>query len=333
MTVIDQVLDDHCEVVLHRTDDNESDWLEARMAGLTGSDALAALGLDRRVSPAGVWARKTGRIPPEDDDYEPFVMGRILEPAVKKGFTYLTGIEVEETPFLLRSVAWPWMLASPDGALRDPERGPGLFEAKTTTVWLRDEWADDQVPERAAAQTMHYLAVTGLPFAYVAVLIDNRVQWRLIERNDTLIEAIVEAEHALWQRIELDVMPDVTYHPGDLEAIEARWPEAIGGKILELTDDQLQLVENWKSCKSQASHWDKRAKESGQLVRAMFEDAEAVARDGKTLATYKTSRPVKFQTAAFRDAEPEMFARFSKAGLQRTLRAVNSDDADTKDTK
>jgi putative phage-type endonuclease len=314
-----EITDDHCEIVLVRDGSNEDEWKAARKQGISGSDALAAMGLDSRKQRAHLWREKKLELP--DQENEAMVAGRFLEPAVKQLFTWHTNLPVADNDALLRSVAWPWMLATPDGFVQDEGGTWGLFEAKTTTVHLADEWADDAVPERAAAQTMHYLAVTGLPFAYVAVLINNRLQWRYMERDERLIRRIVELEEEFWELVQGDTMPDVVYGRDADDLLRELYPTATPGSSIDVTDEQAQLVENWRSCTQQAKHWATRASEAGQLVKAILGDAETLTFGDRVLATWKNQDHREFDREAFRAAHPELAEQFTINSPRRVLRA------------
>jgi len=98
---------------------------------------------------------------------------------------------------LLRSRAWPWMLATPDGANREGVRDE-LIEVKCT----RYPWKDG-LPEYVRAQVMAQLAVTGYPAATVA-------QWSWgcrpelypVERNEKLIELIAAKCREAFEEVE-----------------------------------------------------------------------------------------------------------------------------------
>ena len=56
---------------------SREDWLAERRHSLGGSDMGAVLGLNRWSSPYSVWAEKTGRLPPKEDN-EAMRQGRDL---------------------------------------------------------------------------------------------------------------------------------------------------------------------------------------------------------------------------------------------------------------
>ena len=309
------ILDDHCEIVLVRDGTNEHEWLEARRHGISGSDALAAMGADPRKQRTALWIEKTqGRTVEEN---EAMVMGRILEPAVKAGFTWKTGIAVIESDALYRSVAWPWMLATPDGFVRNENGDLGLFEAKTTTVYLEDDWADGNVPARAAAQTMHYLAVTGLRFAYVAVLIDGKVQVRYFERDEELIAAIVTAEEELWGFVQRGEMPPISFAPDRGDVIDFMWPTHADGKTVDIDEKPLAA---YRQANEQYRHWEQRRKELGEEIRLLAADAEVLTVEGVQAATLRSNAVNRIDTEKLRTTYPQVAAECTVTSTTRALR-------------
>jgi putative phage-type endonuclease len=317
------------EVILDIAEAGEDAWLDARLQGITGSDCLAALGADPQRSRTSLWVEKVHGITREFADDEPLAMGHILEPAVRAGFTYKTGLQVRPANVLLRSERWPWMLASPDGfVIAD---GDPIFEAKTTMSWRKHEWADDGIPDKALAQTMHYLAVVGAPRAYIAVLIDNRVQWREIERDDALIEDIAELERRFWhEHVLTREMPPID-DAGDstADALTALFPEHVGGKGVELEGDVREAWEQWLAAKAAK----KVAAEAEDLLsnrlRAYLGDAEQGLVDGVPRVSWKASTRKALDQTAIKAAHPALVAEFMNETPVRTLRALAAPKAKT----
>jgi putative phage-type endonuclease len=176
----------------HPTLDREA-WLDLRRHGIGGSDVSAIVGLSNYATPLSVWLEKTGLYRPDDDPSEAMEWGNILEPVVADEFSRRSGIPTTPYKFLLAHPEHPWMLANVDRLITaDPVLlvdEHGVYEGKTTNAFARADWGtedDPKVPDHALLQSHHYLAVTGLPYAYVAVLIGGqRLVWRRVERDET----------------------------------------------------------------------------------------------------------------------------------------------------
>lgn len=310
------------EVVLDIEEAGEDAWLGARQLGLTGSDCLAVLGADPQRSRTSLWVEKVHGIGREFADREPLDMGHILEPAVRAGFTYKTGLEVRPTKILLRSEQWPWMLASPDGfVIADDEP---IFEAKTTMSWRKHEWADDQTPQKALAQTMHYLAVTGAPRAYIAVLIDNRIQWREVARDDELIEDIAELERRFWhEHVLTKEMPPVDASSSTTDALDALFPGNTDDTI-EFDDETLQAYELWVTAKSTVKSAEEDEAFYANRLKAFIGDRMGATVDGELRVSWKAHERNALNTAAFKKAHPALAEEFTVTSSVRPLRALKA---------
>ncbi len=317
MTAVEQVTDDHCEVVLERDGTNEEAWLDARREGVSASDALAAMGFDPRKQRAALWIEKTQGTSVEET--EPMVMGRILEPAVKQAFAWKSGLDVVDATELLRSVAWPWMLCTPDGYVKDTSGTLGLFEAKTTTIYLKDDWADGQIPERAAAQTMHGLAVTGLPFAFVAVLINNQVEYRYMERDEALIAEIIRLEQEFWQYVIDREMPPI--HPGRdaPDLLHSLYPRANEGTTRELTEAERDIAVRFRRAGSEYKHWERERAALGDQLKILAGDAEFLTWNGDPIVSVKSGETRRIDIDRLRAEQPEIAKQYEKVTLSRRL--------------
>ena len=59
------------------------EWLEQRRKSIGGSDAAAIVGLSKWASPFSIWAEKTGKTPPKEDN-EAMRIGHDLEDYVAR---------------------------------------------------------------------------------------------------------------------------------------------------------------------------------------------------------------------------------------------------------
>ena len=155
---------------------NYNEWLQVRRSGIGGSDAAAALGLSKWKSPLELWEEKALGKSQSKQDSEPMRWGRLLEPVIREEFSRRTGFAVSVCRSMLRAPQWPWMQANLDGLIEIPGRGIGVFEVKTASAFKDSDWSgnDDshpRCPDAYALQVAHYLAVTGLEYAVLCVLI------------------------------------------------------------------------------------------------------------------------------------------------------------------
>ncbi|MBR8403927.1 YqaJ viral recombinase family protein [Burkholderia cenocepacia] len=197
---------------LVRTDElSREDWLAVRRTGIGGSDAAAAVGLNPYMSPLELWLDKTGRAdgmprPDPDDTSSPTYWGTLLEPIVAASYTKQTGNRVRRVNAVLRHPTIPFMLANLD---REIVGVPDvqILECKTAGEFGARLWREG-VPEYVQIQVQHQLAVTGKSAAHVAVLLCGQaLEVHRIERDEALIERLVELEARFWRFVESDTPP------------------------------------------------------------------------------------------------------------------------------
>jgi putative phage-type endonuclease len=208
------------------TFDDRAEWLEAR--GIGGSDAATIAGLNDYESPLDLWSVMAGRD-------EPFTgnlatrSGRALEGVIAEEFTRKSGIPVHDPGLVLvRSVERPWQTATPDRLiLSDPsletpcehwQNVASSLEIKWTL--LADDWHDLEPDMKAQAQVQHFLSITGLEGGHIAVLIGNKHFKRYeVERHESFISGLLEAEDAFRRCVEADVPPEGEWVPGSFKGL------------------------------------------------------------------------------------------------------------------
>ncbi|RQT61981.1 YqaJ viral recombinase family nuclease [Burkholderia cepacia] len=226
---------------LVRTDElSREDWLAVRRTGIGGSDAAAAVGLNPYMSPLELWLDKTGRAdglpgPDPNDTSSPTYWGTLLEPIVAASYTKQTGNRVRRVNAVLRHPTIPFMLANLD---REVVGVPDvqILECKTAGEFGARRWREG-VPEYVQIQVQHQLAVTGKSAAHVAVLLCGQaLEVHRIERDDALIERLVELEARFWRFVESDTPPPADGSDSADRALRHLYPG--NGETIDFSDDQ-----------------------------------------------------------------------------------------------
>lgn len=188
-----------------------ADWLEARKAGIGGSDAAAAVGLSPYRSQLELWLEKTGRdkeLPKPDsaDTTDPVYWGAVLEPVVAGAYALQTGRKLRMVHAILQHPEHPFMLANLDREIVGAA-DVQILECKTAGEYGARHWRDG-VPDYVQIQAQHQLAVTGWQAADVAVLLcGQKLEVHRIERDDELIGRLVTLEARFWQYVTSDTQP------------------------------------------------------------------------------------------------------------------------------
>lgn len=203
---------------------NREAFLKERMTGVGGSDSPALLGLSSFKTALDVYLQKRG----EDafNETPATRWGNLLEPVVRQEYAERTGRTVTLPAAMLRHEKYPFVIGHPDGIA---ERR--LYEgkiARSSEGW--GEPGTDQIPEAYVIQVQHYMAITALPVADVAVLIGN-MDFRMYEipADVELQEMIIDAAADFWKKVEAGTPPDPDWDsPHTLPALRRLYPGTNG---------------------------------------------------------------------------------------------------------
>lgn len=238
----------NCDLILSVKDaEDHEKWLEARALGIGGSDAAVIMGMNPYKSPYQLWMEKTGQVePPDLSDNQYVYWGTKNEANIADWFQEETGKKVKRLG-TLRSREYPFMLANVDRTVVGENAG---LEIKTAGVSQYRKWKDDEIPDAYYCQCLHYMAVTGADYWYIAVLLGgNEAKWKRIERNEEDIQHLIMAETDFWKLVETRTPPPVDGSDSCAAALSAQYkggdpnysiilPPDIDGVIASLEDDK-----------------------------------------------------------------------------------------------
>ena len=188
--------------IIHYADTEE--WEDIRGNGIGGSDAGAIIGVNPYKSIIDVYIDKTQGSDFKGNKYTHW--GHNLESVIFKEFQRLhDDFYCYEVPFTMKK---GYLVANVDGMCYDLEKGWGVVEIKTANAFAGKEWNGETIPDSYFAQVQHYLAVTGLSYAYIACLIGgNTYKEFYIERAEEDIKLIEEKCTEFWNENILKRIP------------------------------------------------------------------------------------------------------------------------------
>jgi putative phage-type endonuclease len=299
------------------------EWLAARRSGIGASEASGILGVSRWTDPYGVWAQKLGLVPDVVDN-EAMYWGRAIEPLLRTRFVEDTGIPVKRSG-LLRSREHSFMLYTPDGITADG----GLFEAKTSTGRLAEEWEDDEVPDHANVQVHQGMIVTGRSHAYIAGLLDGR-NWmvRRVERDEDLCRVIIAEEERFWvENVLGETAPPVTAL--SLDTIKARYGVASANPLVLRTEDPAQareaieirsVLERRKAAKAAVKIAETNADTVEAELKERIGEHSSIEVDGEVLVKLKNDGT--FSPKRFAEEHPDLAAKFTRTTEALDVKAL-----------
>lgn len=230
----------NCRLILSVRDaEDHEKWLKTRDLGIGGSDAGIIMGLNPYKSPYQLWLEKTGQAAPEDlSGNQAVYWGMANEANIAEWFTETTGKKVKRYG-TLQSADHPFMIANIDRVVVGENSG---LEIKTAGVKQYRKWKDDEIPDAYYCQCLHYMAVTGADYWYIAVLLGgNEAKWKWIERNEDDIQTLIAAEKEFWDLVTTKTAPPVDGSLSCSQALAARYPDSRAEEIA-LPNEAAELI-------------------------------------------------------------------------------------------
>ena len=291
------------------------EWLDWRKKGIGGSDASVICGVNRWKSPVELWMEKTNQLPYQESG-EAAYWGNQLESLVKSEFTKRTNIRVTPVYSLLQSKDYPFMLANLDGTCEHPIYGTCVFEAKTSSAYRESEWVDN-IPDEYVLQVQHYLAVTGYPGAYIAVLIGgNTFRWRFIERDDELIAMLIQLEGEFWDFVQQNTPPNIDGSEASARFLSMRFPNSVPLSKIALPDSAETLIHQYDTASQQVEYYEGQKQEAENLLKQMLGDNEA-GTAGERLITWKTVIQERLDSKTLKAEHPVLYKKYATTSSHR----------------
>ena len=302
------------------------EWLSVRKGGIGSSDAAAAIGLNPYLSPLELWLLKSGRdgnLPEIDpnDDTTPVYWGTLLESIVSAAYSKRTGNRVRRVNAVLQHPQEPWMLANIDReVLGDPD--VQILECKTAGLNGARLWRDG-VPEYIQLQVLHQLAVTGKRAADVAVLIcGQELQVHRIERDDAMIERLIELERQFWRYVETDKEPPADGSDSADVALRCLYPRD-SGQTVDLADDLVMSAtfSDLLAVRAQLETSIALEAQLKQRIQQRMGDATKAVFETGAVSWKRSKDGVTLDTAGLLKDQPDLLQRYglTKAGSRRFL--------------
>jgi putative phage-type endonuclease len=312
---------------------SRTEWLAERRKGIGGSDAAAICGMSPFAGPLQIYLEKTNQLPPEEGQSDVLTWGHHLEDDVIKEFEKQTGWFVLDTQLSIFNPRVPFMRATLDGAVYSEQSGPplGIFEGKTASARSWD-WSERdgkrRVPEHVKIQCQHNMEVAGLNKAYVAVLLTQpvmRFEWFEMERDQSMIDTLIEIEGAFWNNYVLAGVPPPTDESwGSFDAVKKAYMRVDKGKEITLDENGAGLVARrmdlWRQENALRM---KRQALDGELIKILNE-AEIGRYAGRVIVTRKSMVRHDVDTDTLKKQYPKIADEVLRETTIRTLRFPQS---------
>jgi len=276
------------------------EWLEDRRRSLGGSDSAGILGLNAYTTPYSIWADKTGRAEPSEDN-EAMRQGRDLEQYVATRWMEVTGKRCRRRTKVLRNPDYPFAHANVDRWVIGENAG---LECKTTSTLSLKKFKNGEFPDHYYCQCMHYMAVTGADRWHLGVLILGReFKEFVIERDEEEIQALMDAERDFWKHVESDTPPPVDGLDPTTGVINTIY-SVPNGSSLDLFGTE-PTIQQYLQLKAQIKDLETEKERLEQSLKEELKDFET-GRSGQYIVNWKGQQRKTFQVKEFSKDYPDI---------------------------
>lgn len=305
-------------------------WLEERKTYIGGSEAGKVLGVSRWGCQRSVYNDKTGVEKDfQNDDKPEFRRGRRLEPVAAAYYVEKTGRQIKETA-LVRDADRPHLAINMDRLVFSQDREtPGYLELKVLGRYSFQKMKKEGIPDDYISQLQWGMAVSGLKWGSYGIYCPDSddFEWLDREADPELGRALMERGDDLWNfHVEPRIAPDplpygsqqcegcvysLSCHsapsvPVSKEVIQRPDLEALAGKLAEV-----------KGMSSEASDAEEAIKAD---IMAAIKEQPGKYQAGRYEFQFTVSEQKRFSGEDLKRAHPEMYEKFRKTSVTKTLR-------------
>lgn len=294
---------------------DRTEWLKERSKGIGGSDAGVILGLNKYRTAFELWLEKTGQVEPKEVDNEAIYWGNQMEDVVAKEFEKRTGKKVRKSNFMYSHPDFPFMRANVDRLVVGES---AVLECKTASAYLEKEWKDDEIPATYLVQVQHYLAVTGKEKGYIAVLIGgNRFVWKEIERDEELIQMIIDAEKHFWDyHVQQGHAPALDGSSAAEKYLKEKYDRAEAEKEIVLSSSCEEYLLQYEQIKADEKLIKEARTDIENKLKAELKDAEFGV-SNSFLVSWKNQTRNLVDTKALKEQFPDIYKQVIKTSYSR----------------
>ena len=246
--------------------------------------------------------------------------GTILEPVIRDHFAKVTGKTVMEVKAMLQHPEYPFMIADVDGVTTDDKGNPAILEIKTTSEYKHDEWLEG-VPTYYQTQVQHYLCVTGVSKAYVAVLIGgNSFRVYEVDADSEIQQMLIAVEKNFWNMVTNMIRPDIDGSDAAKGLLDQIYRGGVEEEII-LPEEAVEWVDVYIEASADEDSAKAKKQEASNHLKEIMGDYDKASCLGHSIS-WKPVTSERLDTKALKENEPDIYAKYAKYSTSRrfTLR-------------
>lgn len=294
---------------------SKEQWLRYRKQGIGGSDVASLLGISKWKSEIELWLDKTNQTNEPLVENEAMTWGTIMEPIIRNHFAEVTGKTVVELKAMLQHPEYSFMLADVDGVTVDDTGNPAILEIKTASEYKRSEW-DEGVPAYYQTQVQHYLCVTGIQKAYVAVLIGgNSFKIYEVDADPEIQSMLVAVEKNFWNKVQNMIRPEMDGSDAAKNLLDSLYRGGISEQIV-MPDEAVEYVDAYIEACVEEDNAKAKKQEAANRIKEIMGDYDKATCLGHSIS-WKPVSSERLDSKALKEQEPEIYAKYAKTTVAR----------------
>jgi putative phage-type endonuclease len=299
------------------------EFLKKRLDGIGGSEAAIILGISPFKSRLELYHEKVNRQINIDESLNLlFNIGYALEPVIAYHYSRKTNRLLEKRPQKLHP-QYPFITGNIDREIVKSERETsGILEIKTKGDFVN--WYEEEIPPYYITQMMQYLAVYNYSWGSFAVLDLGKREINVtdIERDNNLINLIIEEEKKFWNLVQTKtpptIEPTIACNSFLKEIYKTSEPITI-----DISDNKeaFEWAVKLKIIKQQTKDLEKEELKYKNYFMDLLKNAEKAIGNGYIITWKNDSDSLKFDIDNFKLENQELYKKYlkEKKGVRRFL--------------
>lgn len=270
-------------------------WLAARTQGIGASEVATIVGLNPWETPYQLWRRKVGLDAPKPENTA-MATGHILEDGVAQFWARATGREIirnSRPDFMFVDAQHYELRVSPDrtywlGGTRNDDN-KGILECKTTRLVIDQ----DDIPRHWFVQVQMNLGVaryTQGSLAWLSAAKGFEFDYRDLQFVPEFYEWLKHETLRFWRDNVLGGVEPPAVSPQD---VILKYDHSTAGLTTTADEDTYRAYCDLKEVRREIDALEERKADLEGKIKAAFKDAEALAYNGETIATWRSPKPTR----------------------------------------
>ncbi|MBR1741146.1 MAG: YqaJ viral recombinase family protein, partial [Lachnospiraceae bacterium] len=230
-------------------------------------------------------------------------------------FEEVTGKAVVEVHAIMQSPEYPFMLADIDGLTEDDQGNPAILEIKTASEYKRSEW-EDGVPAYYETQVQHYLTVTGLSTAYIAVLIGgNTFRLYQVDADKEVQTMLVAVEADFWNKVTTRTRPEMDGSDAAKELLDKTYKGGIK-ETVTLPEEAEVYIRQYFEASVEEDNAKAKKQEAANRIKELMGDHNKASCGGHSVSWTPVSSE-RLDTKALKAEQPKVYEKYAKTSNSR----------------